>query len=346
MKDSTVIGLDLGDKHTHVCVLDAETAKVVEQTRIRTTPQDVARFFGGRATCRAVLEAGAHSSWMRERIEEHGHEVLVANPRKVRMRGATNKNDQVDAEFLARMGRADPKLLYPVQPRTRRVQEALAVVRSREQLIRTRTRLVNHVRAVVKSTGSRMPTCSARTFHNLAELVDEGLLPALQPLMVMLAQVSKEILALDREIKRLCADEFPETAWLTQVPGVGDLTALTYVLIIEDPERFANSRSVGAFIGLVPRQRQSGGSDPQLRIHKAGDPILRRILVQSANYILGPFGPDTELRRFGERLIQRGGKHAKKRAKVAVARKLATVLHALWLNQSEYDPDHIAQRAA
>ena len=346
MEISTVIGLDLGDKHTHVCVLDANSAEVVERTKVRTTPMDVARFFGGRATCRAVLEAGTHSGWMHEKLVELGHEVLVANPRKVRMRGATNKNDQVDAEFLARMGRADPKLLYPLKPRERRIQEALAVVRSREQLVRTRTSLVNHARGVIKSHGSRMPTCSARTFHRLKELIDEPLRPALDPLMASLELVSKKILELDRELRRLCRETFPETAKLTQVPGVGELTALTYVLIIEDPTRFANSRAVGAFIGLVPRQRQSGQQDPQLRIHKAGDPILRRILVQCANYILGPFGPDTELRRFGERLITRGGKNAKKRARVAVARKLATVLHALWRSDAAYDPCHRTRPAA
>jgi len=346
MGSSKVIGLDIGDRHTHVCVLDTETAEVVERTRLRTVPAHVARFFGGRATCLVVLEAGTHSWWMHETLTSLGHEVLVANPRKVRMRGATKKNDSVDAEFLARMGRADRTLLYPLKPRCDRVQEALAVVRSREQLVRTRTSLVNHVRGVVKSHGSRLPTCSTRTFHQLHDLVDVRLQPALGPLMRNLEHITLEIRTLDREISRLCKEAFPETATLTQVPGVGELTALTYVLIIEDPKRFENSRAVGAFVGLVPRQRQSGDDDPQLRIHKAGDPILRRILVQCANYILGPFGPATELRVFGQRLMQRGGKNAKKRARVAVARKLATLMHALWKNNAVYDPNHGVANAA
>lgn len=346
MEASTVIGLDLGDKFTHACVLDAKTAKVVERERLRTTPGGVARFFEGRTTARVVMEAGTHSNWMHDKLASLGFEVVVANPRKVRMRGATNKNDEVDAEFLARMGRADPELLYPIRPRQQRVHEALAVVRAREQLVRTRTSLVNHVRGVVKGSGMRMPKASTRTFHKLLECIDVALRPALEPLMASLATVSAEILRLDKAIAKLCETEFPETKWLLQVPGVGELTALTYVLLIEDPKRFSNSRSVGAFVGLVPRQRQSGNQDPQLPIHKAGDPMLRRILVQCAHYILGPFGRDCELRRHGERVMLRGGNNAKKRARVAVARKLATLLHALWKHERVYEPEHLAQRAA
>lgn len=346
MDATTVIGLDLGDKYTQACTLDGRTAEVLEQTRIRTTPAHVLSFFSGKDPCRVVLEAGTHANWMQRELSELGHEVIMANPRKVRMRGADNKDDRVDAEFLARLGRADPKLLYPLVPRSERVQIALAVIRARDQLVSMRTGLVNHVRGVVKTHGARMPTCSTRAFHLLTEVVDKSLRPALEPMMVCLKQLSAEIRKHDREITRLCKEEFPETARLTQVAGVGELTALTFVLIIEEPDRFPNSRAVGAFVGLVPRRCQSGDSDPSLPIRKSGDRILRKILVQAANYILGPFGPDTDLRRFGQRLTQRGGKNAKKRATIAVARKLATLLHALWKSGAVYEPTKEVAEAA
>jgi transposase len=338
MDTTTVIGLDLGDKYTHACMLDGKTAKVLERSQIRTTPAHVVDYFSGKKMSRVILEAGTHTSWMQRVVSELGHEVIIANPRKVRMRGADNKDDRVDAEYLARLGRADPVLLYPLSPRSERVQIALAVVRGREQLVTTRTSLVNHVRGVVKTLGDRMPTSSTRSFHKLTPAIDQALHPALEPVMKCLEQVSLQIREHDREIARLCKEEFPETARLTQVTGVGDLTALTYVLIIEDPHRFPNSRTAGAFIGLVPRRCQSGDNDPDLPIRKSGDRVLRRVLVQAAHYILGPFGPESDLRTFGQRLIARGGKNAKKRAAVAVARKLATLLHALWKSGATYKP--------
>lgn len=338
MNATTVIGLDLGDKYTHACILDGRSAKVLGREQLRTTPAHVVSFFEGREPCCVVLEAGTHSSWMQREISQLGHEVIIANPRKVRMRGADNKDDRVDAEHLARLGRADPTLLYPLLPRSQRVQHALAVVRARDQLVGMRTKLINHVRGVVKTHGARMPSSATSSFHKLLEVIDAPLRPALEPMMSTLEQLEKEIRKHDREINRLCKEDFPETARLTQVPGVGNLTALIFVLVLEDADRFTNSRSVGAFVGLVPRRCQSGDTDPSLPIRRSGDRLLRKVLVQAANYILGPFGPDSDLRRFGQRLIERGGKTAKKRATVAVARKLTTLLHALWKSDETYDP--------
>lgn len=337
MNATTVIGLDIGDKYTHACVLDGRTAQVLERPRLRSTPAHVAQFFEEREPCRVVLEAGSHSNWMQRAISAHGHEVILANPRKIRMRGAEDKSDLIDAEYLARMGRADPTLLYPVTPRSERVHHALAVVRAREQLVEIRTSLVNHVRGVVKANGARMPSCSTRSFHNHAEAIDDTLQPALNPLMVTLEQVTKQIREHDAQVERLCR-EFPETACLYQVPGVGYLTALVYVLIIEDPTRFESSRKAGAFLGLVPRRSQSGDTDPALGIRHSGDRLLRRVMIQAAHYILGPFGPDSELKRHGERVLRRGGRSSKKKAAVAVARKLAVLLHALWRTGATYEP--------
>jgi transposase len=133
---------------------------------------------------------------------------------------------------------------------------------------------------------------------------------------------------------------------LRQVEGVGALTALTFVLTLEDPHRFEKSRSVGAYLGLVPGKDQSGDRDPQKRISKEGDEMLRKLLVGSAHYVLGPFGSDSDLRRHGEKIASRGGKNAKKRAAVAVARKLSVLLHRLWVSGDVYDPFHNARRRA
>jgi transposase len=132
---------------------------------------------------------------------------------------------------------------------------------------------------------------------------------------------------------------------LRQVEGVGPLTALTFVLTLEDPYRFEKSRSVGAYLGLVPASDKSGDRDPQRRISKEGDEMLRKLLVGSAHYILGPFGGDSDLRRHGEKIASRGAKNAKKRAAVAVARKLAVLLHRLWVTGEVYDPLYNAHRS-
>jgi transposase len=268
---------------------------------------------------------------------ECGHEVFVANPRRVKL-SLDHKSDRVDAEMLARIARVDPKLLQPVALRTEQTQIALATLRARDALVRARTQMINNVRALVKNLGQRLPKCDSEFFHKRVELLPEPLRPALEPLMLLVEQLTRQIKAFDREIERTGERNYPATIRLRQIAGVGALTALAYVLIIEDPARFPNARSVGAYLGLSPRRAQSGNHDPQLRITKAGDPTLRRLLVGAATYILGPFAPDTDLRRWGLALAARGGKNAKKRATVAVARKLAGLLHTLWRTGADYIP--------
>lgn len=336
-KCTTVIGIDIGDKYSHVIELEGATDDVLFDGRIASTPKALAAMFQTRRRARLVLEAGCHSGWMSRALAEWGHEVFVANPRRIQL-SQNHKSDRVDAEMLARIGRVDPKLLQPVKLRTKQTQVALATLRSRQALVKTRTLLVNHVRAMVKTVGMRLPTCSAASFHKLADGIPTELQPALKPLMENLEQLTAKIRAFDRDIERMSTQQYPHTERLRQIAGVGPQTALAYVLVIEDPNRFRKGRSVGAYIGLCPRRSQSGDSDPQLRITKAGDPMLRSLLVNAAHYILGPFGPDTDLRRWGQKLASRGGKNAKKRASVAVARKLAGILHALWRTGDDYEP--------
>lgn len=340
------IGLDVGDRRTSVCVIDA-SGEVVERFGITTRADSLRRSLGD-GGARVVLEVGSHSPWMSRELARLGHEVLVANPRRVRLiSGRETKTDAVDAELLARLGRADPKLLWPIQHRGEQAQRDRMLIQSRDALVQTRTKLITTVRGLGKSLGIRFPSCTSAAFAQRASESFEGEpFPACEVLLGEIARLSETIRALDRQIGE-AAKRYPEVARLEAVHGVGTLTALTFVLTIEDPHRFAKSRTVGAFLGLRPRKYQSGDQDRALRITKAGDPLLRRLLVQCANYILGPHGSACDLRRYGERLMARGGKAARKRAIVAVARKLAVLLHYLWVHPVRYDPLHqLAQRAA
>jgi transposase len=333
-------GLDLGDKHSYLCLIDQQSGEIMEEGRLHTTPEALRRRFASEQHLRIAIETGTHSPWVSRLLEECGHEVLVANARKLRLIYANKrKTDEVDAENLARLARVDPKLLYPLKHRGEASQAHLALIRSRQALVECRTQLVNHVRGAVKSFGARLPKCPARSFHKrAAEHIPEALLPALEPILEQIGSLTERIRQYDRKLETISKEHYPETQLLRQVEGIGPLTALTFVLTLEDPHRFERSRSVGAYLGLVPATDRSGESDPQKRISKEGDEMLRKLLVGSAHYILGPFGSDSDLRRHGEKIASRGAKNAKKRAVVAVARKLSVLLHRLWISGELYDP--------
>jgi transposase len=341
-------GLDLGDKYSYLCLIDQHSGEVVEEGRLRTTPEAFGRRFSSERPLRIAIETGTHSPWVSRVLKECGHEVLVANARKLRLIYANKrKTDEIDAQNLARLARLDPKLLYPVEHRGEDSQAHLAIIRSRQALIGCRTQLVNHVRGAVKSFGARLPKCPARSFHKRAsEHIPEALWPALGPILEQIGSLTERIRGYDRQLAAISKERYPqETDLLCQVEGIGPLTALTFVLTVEDPYRFERSRSVGAYLGLVPATDRSGDSDPQKHISKEGDEMLRKLLVGSAHYILGPFGSDSDLRRHGEKIASRGGKNAKKRAAVAVARKLAVLLHSLWVSGELYEPLRNARRS-
>ena len=191
----------------------------------------------------------------------------------------------------------------------------------------------------MKSFGCRLPKCPARSFHKrAAEHIPEALWPALGPVLETIGSLTERIRDYERKLEAVSEEHYPETKLLRQVEGIGPLTALAFVLTLEDPHRFERSRSVGAYLGLVPASDRSGERDPQKRISKEGDEMLRKLLVSGAHYVLGPFGSDSDLRRHGEKIASRGGKNSKKRAVVAVARKLAVLLHSLWVSGEVYDP--------
>jgi transposase len=336
----TTAGLDLGDKYSYLCIIDTVSGEVTEEGRLRTSPETFERRFASERPLRIAIEAGTHSPWVSRVLEGCGHDVLVANSRKLRLIYANKrKTDEVDAENLARLARLDPKLLYPLKHRDESSQAHMAIIRSRQALVGCRTQLVNHVRGTVKSFGGRLPKCPAVSFHkNATGHIPEALLPALEPVLEQIASLTERIRQYERQLETISRERYPETELLRQVQGVGPLTALTFVLTVEDPHRFEKSRSVGAYLGLVPATAQSGDRAPQKRISKEGDEMLRKLLVSSAHYILGPFGSDSDLRRHGEKIASRGGKNAKKRAVVAVARKLSVLLHSLWVSAEVYDP--------
>jgi transposase len=330
-KPEMTLGLDMGDRYSHFCLLNAD-GDVVEEGRIQSTEAALRRRFENEPEIRIALECGTHSPWATRLLKTLGHQVIVANARKIpAITGSESKNDRNDAEKLARFAAYDARLLSPIEHRSPERQLDLNLIHARSTLVRARTMIVNALRGLVKSAGGRLPAGSTESLPTRAPAaIPPALATVATPLVEQIALLNAQIGGMDKQVEKL-AVKYPEISLLRTAPGVGPIVAAAYVLTLERPDA-ASNRSAGAFLGLRPGQSQSGDSDPQKRITKAGDGCLRSLLVQSAQYILGRFGPDSELRRWGLKLAATGGKRGKKRAVVAVARKLAVVLHAMWRN--------------
>jgi transposase len=333
------IGLDLGDRSSWYCLLD-EVGEVLREQKVSTTPKAMKEAFGAMPRCRIALETGMHSPWVSRLLNELGHEVIVAHARNVRLIGESRKkDDRLDAQTLARLARIDPQLLCPVKHRSAKAQADLTVIRARAGLVRARTALVNTARGLAKSYGERLRGCNVRNMNpEKAEDLSPELRRALEPLLAGIESLSERIRECNDRIENLAQESYPQVAVLKQIKGVGTLIALTFLLTLEDAHRFRKSRDVGCYLGLQPGRRNSGQSEPQMHISKEGDPYLRTLLVQGAQHILGPFGVDCDLRRWGLKLAERGGKSGKKRAIIATARKLAVLLHRLWVSGEVYEP--------
>lgn len=337
------VGLDLGDRTSHYCILDAD-GEVVMQGEVKSTKEEFALLFGGMPRSRVVMEVGTHSPWASEQLAAW-HEVVVANAQSVRaLLKGRRKNDRADAEGLARLGRSDLALLRPVHHRSSQVQQDRAVLELREGLVEARTKLVNQLRGVFKSLGHRLEAKSYKSMARSLEQLPATLQALAKPTLAVITGLSEGVKQLDREVERLGQERYPVTQMLQRVAGVGPVISLAFVLTIEDPDRFRRSREVGPYLGLVPGQRDSGKQQPQLRITRAGDKAMRRLLVQGAHYIVGRHGPDTDLKRWAAPRLLLGGGHGKKRTIVAVARKLAVLLHHLWATGEVYEPLYLANR--
>jgi len=346
---TTVIGLDLGSRRSHVCVLERAAGQVLERFEMPTTPEGVRTRFQGRARSVVVLEASGPSPWVSRQLRGLGHDVHVANTRQLALIAQSQrKTDRHDAEMLARIGRSELDLLgRSVMHRDEAQQVDLELLKARDALVRARTSLINHVRGSLKSLGHAVPGCTAGAFGcRVRPLVPPVLAQTLEPVLLQVEALTASIRDYDRQVEAVAEERYPVTKLLRAVNGVGPLTSLAFALVIHDPWRFRSSRSVGPYVGLAPASFQSGEADPQLRITKAGNAFLRRLLVSSAQYMLGPFGKDSALRRHGLALTQRGGKNAKRRAVVAVARKLAVLLHRLWVTGEAYEAMRNARPSA
>jgi transposase len=338
-EDRFTVGLDLGDKKSRYCVLDGN-GNVAETGSVETTKAKMVEKFGRMRGCRIAMEVGTHSPWLSRLLTSIGHEVVVANARQVQLISASSrKDDRVDAETLARLARVDPRLLRPIRHRSEEAQKDLAVIRVRATLVETRTALINSARGLAKAMGERLPKCDADAMaEEKGEILPAGVRQRLAPLLEQVESMTEKIKELDKEIEQIARTKYPETELLMQVKGVGLLIALTFVLTVEDRERFQKSRDVGCYVGLRPKRSESGEREPQLGISKEGDIYLRKLLVQGAQCILSRRGEDSDLKRWGLKLAGRGSKNAKKRAIVAVARKLAILLHRLWVTAEVYEP--------
>ena len=334
-----VIGLDLGDRSHHVCVLDA-AGQIIREGALPNTRPALAKLLADFPRATVAIEAGTHSPWISRYLTDLGANVIVANPRKLHAISRNERKcDQRDAQMLARLARVDPALLHPIQHGSAQAQHDLLGLKLRDALVRTRVNLINAIRFTLKSLGHSVRNPSSESFHKtvLAD-VPADCLPVVQPLIAVLVQVTEQIKGMERDLVQRSKTDYPATQRLQQIAGVGPLTALCFVLKIGDPARFGRSRDVGAYLGLCPRRDQSGGTDKQLRISKCGDGLMRRLLVSAAHYVLGPFGPPCALREHGQRLAGTGSAREKKRAVIAVARKLAVLLLSLWKHGTDYEP--------
>lgn len=349
---SITIGLDLGDKKHALCVLNQD-GEIIDERMMTNHRESLRRLSLKYPSSRIAMEVGSHSPWISRFLKGLGHEVFVANPRKLRAIYASDrKSDKNDARMLAKIARIDPELLYPIEHGAEQSQRDLLQIKLRDNLVRQRVDIISSVRFTLKSLGVALPSpnsaCFVKRCRTLLCGAHEDLLVMIEPSLHVIDMMTQKIRELDKAIENLCEEKYPATKRIRQITGVGSITALSFVLTIEDPERFERPRDVAAYLGLVPRRDQSGGLDKQLRISKAGDAYLRRLLVGCAQYILGPFGPDTDLKRHGLMLATRGGGRSKRKAVVAIARKLSVLMLTLWKYEKDYEPlrnEHEAQAA-
>lgn len=339
---SMIVGLDLGDTYSRYCALDAE-GEVLSEGRIRTTEKGLRGHFERLGPCLAAIETGTHTWWIAKLLAELGHEVVVANARRVRAISQNErKSDKADAEALARLARSDRKLLYPVKMRGERAQTDLAMLKARDALVRARTKLINTVRGLLKSFGTVLPKCSAHAFADkVRDCVPAEYVEAMAALWDHIGTLTESIDEYDAKLEAMVNEKYPEARLLQDIPGVGPLTSLGFVLVVDEPMRFGSNRDVGPYLGLTPRRDQSGDCDPQLGITKAGNGFMRRLLVCAAQHIMAHESADSDLRRWAWKLAGGEGskdKRRKKRAVVALARKLAVVMLSLWKSGVCYEP--------
>ncbi len=329
------VGIDVHQKYSELCVV-SDRGEIVDQERAPTTEARLRRFFKNRPPSRVLLESGPMTPWVYRLLSELVQEVVVVNPRRVRLIAeSTLKTDKADAEVLARIGRLDLGLLRPVYQRTEAAQDLRTRLRVRSALVRSRTALINTVRGLLRAQGYRLAPSTTRTFMTRygAAKIPKTLTLTIDPLVEMIVGLTQQIDLLHQGlVEQSRADAL--TTRLQTVPGVGPLVSLAFVGWMDRSQRFQNSRDVGACLGLRPRLRSSGGHEHRGRITREGDSEMRRLLVQAAHCALRS-KRDSALKRWAEQLLQRVGKS---KTVVALARKIAVLLHHLWVTGGSFRP--------
>jgi transposase len=315
-------GIDLHAEYSQICIVD-EDGEVMETSRVRTSKKALERFFG-RDPMRVVMEAGGSSPWVSRLLESLGHAVVVCSPRRVRLIAESKlKNDRIDAEVLARLVRLDPEFLRPIQHRSEEAQLLRGNLKVRSAMVEARTKWINTIRGLLRSFGYKV---SGKAPHTFVDRVDKMELPK-----ELREVIEPEIQRRNEHLEEMVKD-LPEVGHLREIPGVGPVVATYFVLTIDNPHRFRNSRDVASFFGLRPSMRESASTKHFGRITKEGDPEMRRLLVQAAHACLLTKA-DSELKRWALALAERKGKG---KAVVALARKLAVLMHHLWVTGEVY----------
>ena len=331
------VGLDLGDRWSHYAILNAQ-GEFIEEGRVATTVEAIQGKFGKLEPALIAMETGTPARWVSRQVREMGHLSVIAHARELRaLTGSSHKSDKEDSRKLARYARADVGILKPVELRSDEAQKDLMVIQARDGLVGARTKLVNMVRSLCKQFGARVKGGSPGRFPKLAqESLPADLYQTLEPVVQAIDKLNEEITGYDKKIEELGKGKYRDSEVLRSVPRVGPICSLAYVLVMDDPARFKQSRDAGCYVGLRPGKDQSGEVDKQMGITKEGNGLMRRLLVQCAQQMLSRRGEDCALRRWGLKIQARGGKRAKKIAVVAVARKLAVLLCVLWSRQHKF----------
>ena len=348
MEYCTTIGADVSDRTTKICVMtkaDGGERRIVVETTCATTETGFEEAFSKfDRSWPVVFETGTHCRWMDRLFRKMGFRTIIGNPGKIPSITKSNtKNDRNDARELARLALADPAMLHPVFLRGETFQQMLRFHHARNMLISQRTQTINQIRGFAKSMGHRIERTSTERFHELGKAEwPEELEECAWPLMGSLKTINLKIKAYDKLIARLA--ERPEFKAMVErvraVYGVGIIGSTVFIAAIGGrPDRFGHARDVGAYLGMTPKQDKSGDDDKQLHITHAGTEIVRTALVECAGIVMMSNAKDTDLKLKGLRIAMRGGKIARRKAKVAVARGLAVAMLALLKDpEREYVP--------
>ena len=347
MSNYITIGMDLGNRKHTVCALD-QTGNVLWRKDVANTPEALKPFFEENAGATVAMETGLCCRWVSALAKSCGCDALVGNARKLAaIWQSKRKNDENDALLIAELARASRRLFHPVELRDDKRHEMVQVIELREVAVSQRTQAVNSVRGLCKAHGVFIPKCDASCFHRVAkDAIPAGMAWKFKPMLRHLKELALTIGRYDDMLEEYAQEHFgDEVGLLRTVPGVGPVTSCAFVAHIADPKRFGRARDAGAYFGLTPGQDQSGDRDAPKRITKTGSASVRRLLVTAANYILRESSADTALKRHGERICARGGKVARRKAKTAVARKLAVIMLAMLKSGKPYDDGLAAKKS-